>query len=59
MSTTSSPSFVRAMPAEPIDSTSRGPAEARTHRFEQAIRLLEERLWQESFSLLGALAGQR
>ena len=56
MSTTSSSSFVRAASVDPIASTSRGPTEARTRRFEDAIQLLEEGLWQESFSQLAELA---
>lgn len=56
MNTISSPSFARAWPADPNASISRGPGEARSHRFEEALQLLERSLWHESFRQLAELA---
>jgi hypothetical protein len=57
MSTTSPhSSFVRVTAGERIESTFQSRSEARAHRFEDAIQLLEDGPWHESFTHLAELA---
>jgi hypothetical protein len=56
MSTTSFHSLGRAMAAERIESTCGGREEARANEFEEAIQLLEDGRWHESFCHLAQLA---